>query len=103
MKLVVIGGGITGLAAAHRAVELARERSLAVEARPVSLVGPLLVGWEAAHGPRSRPAARARRRREPRRVRAPAARRAGARARGAAAGGRHLHRRPGRPLAGGDD
>src|SRR2546426_10307082 len=31
MKLVVIGGGITGLAAAHRAVELARERSLAVD------------------------------------------------------------------------
>src|SRR5207253_6897885 len=27
LKLVVIGGGITGLAAAHRAVELARERS----------------------------------------------------------------------------
>src|SRR6266850_700977 len=31
MKLVVIGAGITGLAAAHRAVELARERSLAVD------------------------------------------------------------------------
>jgi protoporphyrinogen/coproporphyrinogen III oxidase len=31
MKLVVIGGGVTGLAAAHRIVELARERSLAVE------------------------------------------------------------------------
>jgi oxygen-dependent protoporphyrinogen oxidase len=27
LKLVVVGGGITGLAAAHRAVELARERS----------------------------------------------------------------------------
>src|SRR5207302_10313287 len=27
LKVVVIGGGITGLAAAHRAVELARERS----------------------------------------------------------------------------
>ena len=31
MKLVVIGGGITGLAAAHRAVEVARERGRAVE------------------------------------------------------------------------
>ena len=31
MKLVVIGGGIAGLAAAHRALELARERGLAVE------------------------------------------------------------------------
>src|SRR6267142_3801556 len=31
MKLVVIGGGITGLAAAHRALELARERALAVD------------------------------------------------------------------------
>ena len=31
LKLVVIGGGITGLAAAHRAVELARERSTALE------------------------------------------------------------------------
>src|SRR5882672_12675029 len=31
MKLVVIGGSITGLAAAHRALELARERALAVE------------------------------------------------------------------------
>ena len=31
MKLVVIGGGITGLAAAHRAVELARERSVELE------------------------------------------------------------------------
>ena len=31
MKLVVVGGGVTGLAAAHRAVELARERGLAVE------------------------------------------------------------------------
>ncbi len=31
MKLVVVGGGITGLAAAHRAVELARERSAALE------------------------------------------------------------------------
>ena len=28
MKLVVVGGGITGLAAAHRAIELARERSI---------------------------------------------------------------------------
>ena len=31
MKLVVIGGGIAGLAAAHRAVELARERSLRLD------------------------------------------------------------------------
>src|SRR5688572_27526395 len=31
MKLVVVGGGVAGLAAAHRAVELARERGLEVE------------------------------------------------------------------------
>ncbi len=31
MKLAVVGGGITGLAAAHRAVELARERKIALE------------------------------------------------------------------------
>jgi oxygen-dependent protoporphyrinogen oxidase len=31
MRLVVIGGGIAGLAAAHRAVELARERGLALD------------------------------------------------------------------------
>lgn len=31
MRLVVVGGGISGLAAAHRAVELARERGRAVE------------------------------------------------------------------------
>jgi oxygen-dependent protoporphyrinogen oxidase len=31
VKLVVIGGGITGLAASHRAVELARERSIELE------------------------------------------------------------------------
>jgi len=31
VKLVVVGGGITGLAAAHRAVELARERGLPLE------------------------------------------------------------------------
>ena len=31
MKLLVIGGGIAGLAAAHRAVELARERGTALE------------------------------------------------------------------------
>jgi protoporphyrinogen/coproporphyrinogen III oxidase len=31
MKLVVVGGGITGLAAAHRAVELARERQAPLE------------------------------------------------------------------------
>ena len=31
MKLVVVGGGVAGLAAAHRAVELARERQSALE------------------------------------------------------------------------
>jgi oxygen-dependent protoporphyrinogen oxidase len=31
VKLVVVGGGITGLAAAHRALELARERAIALE------------------------------------------------------------------------
>ncbi|MDP9133207.1 MAG: protoporphyrinogen oxidase [Actinomycetota bacterium] len=31
MKLVVVGGGITGLAAAHRAVELAAERGLSLD------------------------------------------------------------------------
>jgi oxygen-dependent protoporphyrinogen oxidase len=31
MRLVVVGGGVTGLAAAHRAVELARERGIALE------------------------------------------------------------------------
>ena len=31
MRLVVVGGGIAGLAAAHRAVELARERGIALE------------------------------------------------------------------------
>ena len=31
MKLVVVGGGITGLAAAHRALELAGERGIALE------------------------------------------------------------------------
>ena len=31
MKVVVVGGGIAGLAAAHRAVEIARERSLPLE------------------------------------------------------------------------
>src|SRR5438046_4941987 len=31
MRLVVVGGGITGLAAAHRALELARERRIALE------------------------------------------------------------------------
>ena len=31
VKLVVVGGGIAGLAAAHRAVELARERGLALD------------------------------------------------------------------------
>ena len=33
MKLVVVGGGIAGLAAAHRATELARERGRALELR----------------------------------------------------------------------
>lgn len=31
MKLVVVGGGITGLAAAHRAVEVSRERGVALD------------------------------------------------------------------------
>jgi oxygen-dependent protoporphyrinogen oxidase len=31
VKLVVVGGGVTGLAAGHRAVEVARERSIAIE------------------------------------------------------------------------
>src|SRR2546428_6976488 len=31
MRLVVVGGGITGLAAAHHALELARERRIALE------------------------------------------------------------------------
>src|SRR5213594_2047908 len=31
LKLVIVGGGITGLAAAHRAVEVARERSTALD------------------------------------------------------------------------
>src|SRR3989449_1816932 len=31
LKLVIVGGGITGLAAAHRAVELARERGVALD------------------------------------------------------------------------
>ena len=31
MKIVVVGGGVAGLAAAHRAVELARERSMDLE------------------------------------------------------------------------
>src|SRR5262245_17240535 len=31
MRLVVVGGGVTGLAAAHRAVELARERNIPLE------------------------------------------------------------------------
>ena len=30
-RLVIVGGGITGLSAAHRAVEIARERGLALE------------------------------------------------------------------------
>jgi len=33
MRVAVIGGGVTGLAAAHRLVELSRERGLAVEVR----------------------------------------------------------------------
>ena len=31
MKIVIVGGGVSGLAAAHRAVELARERGRALE------------------------------------------------------------------------
>ena len=30
-RIVVIGGGIAGLAAAHRAIELAREKSLSID------------------------------------------------------------------------
>jgi oxygen-dependent protoporphyrinogen oxidase len=33
MRVIVVGGGITGLAAAHRLLELARERSLCLELR----------------------------------------------------------------------
>src|SRR5262249_60204743 len=35
MNLVVIGGGVTGLAAAHRATELARERGVDLDVRVV--------------------------------------------------------------------
>src|SRR2546429_30201 len=35
MKLVVVGGGVTALAAAHRAVELARERGVDLDLRVV--------------------------------------------------------------------
>src|SRR5437762_14354116 len=35
MKLVVVGGGVTALAAAHRAVELARERGLDLDVKLV--------------------------------------------------------------------
>src|SRR5256712_4734296 len=35
MKLVVVGGGVTALAAAHRAVELARERGIDLDVRVV--------------------------------------------------------------------
>jgi oxygen-dependent protoporphyrinogen oxidase len=41
VKLVVVGGGITGLAAAHRAVELARERGLALDLTLVEARGRL--------------------------------------------------------------
>src|SRR5206468_6936628 len=35
MKLVIVGGGVTALAAAHRAVELARERGLDLDVKLV--------------------------------------------------------------------
>src|SRR5256712_11718260 len=35
MKLVVVGGGVTALAAPHRAVELAGERGIALDVRAV--------------------------------------------------------------------
>ena len=35
MKLVVVGGGVTALAAAHRAMELARERRVDLDVRVV--------------------------------------------------------------------
>src|SRR2546428_6691738 len=63
LKLVVVGGGITGLAAAHRAVELARERSTAldltlIEAR-AGLGGTIATeragGFLIEAGPRPRP------------------------------------------------
>lgn len=41
MRLVVIGGGITGLAAAHRALELASERALPLEVRLLEASGRL--------------------------------------------------------------
>src|SRR2546421_1064832 len=41
MKLVVVGGGVTALAAAHRAVELARERGVDLDLRVVEARGRL--------------------------------------------------------------
>jgi protoporphyrinogen/coproporphyrinogen III oxidase len=41
MKLLVVGGGITGLSAAHRAVELARERGIALDLTLIEARGRL--------------------------------------------------------------
>src|SRR4030095_6503085 len=41
MRLAVVGGGISGLAAAHRAVELARERGLALDLALLGGADPL--------------------------------------------------------------
>lgn len=41
MRLLIVGGGITGLAAAHRAVELARERAVPLELTLVEARGRL--------------------------------------------------------------
>ena len=41
MKLVIIGGGISGLSAAHRAVELARERGVGLELTLLEACGRL--------------------------------------------------------------
>ena len=76
VKLVVVGGGIAGLAAAHRAVELARERG-----RPLELTlleaGDRLGGTIADRAPR----------RLPRRVRAPTRSSPRSRGRSRSAGG----------------
>ena len=37
-KVVVVGGGVAGLSAAHRAVELARERGIALDLTLIALV-----------------------------------------------------------------
>src|SRR4051794_40650187 len=52
MRALIVGGGITGLAAAHRLLELARERSLAVEVRLVEAGQRLggLIGTERRDG-----------------------------------------------------